>query len=407
MVVDVESRAPSVTGGKTAARGCDLCMKRSRASWYCPADDAFLCQSCDASIHSANSLAKRHERVRLQSSSSPELPMKTKTAEKTTSVWYEGFRRKARTPRNKLFQIEDVNKNSNDPLVPDLGVEEEEDGVFSFSSTDENDASLSCCVPVFDPFSDMVIDDDSFGLVPDGVHITNSSGEFGEIEKAIMDDEGLVGFLPFDMDLEEIVMDVESLLEEEQPSLGVKELNSIGVVKEETNVGFEFDSKDLKRVKDEEEAQEEEEEEVKCEHGESTEGSDREACEDEDRKTSLFLRLDYEAVISAWDNHGSPWKTEIKPEFNLDDCLLEGNTYPSHVMGGFEEWTSAVGSVTRRQGRDGGGSDVEREARVLRYREKRRTRLFAKKIRYEVRKLNAEQRPRIKGRFVKRTSLSL
>lgn len=53
----------------------------------------------------------------------------------------------------------------------------------------------------------------------------------------------------------------------------------------------------------------------------------------------------------------------------------------------------------------GVGSDhVGREARVSRYREKRRTRLFSKKIRYEVRKLNAEKRPRMKGRFVKRTS---
>lgn len=48
-------------------------------------------------------------------------------------------------------------------------------------------------------------------------------------------------------------------------------------------------------------------------------------------------------------------------------------------------------------------ADGGREARVSRYREKRRTRLFAKKIRYEVRKLNAEKRPRMKGRFVKRT----
>lgn len=56
----------------------------------------------------------------------------------------------------------------------------------------------------------------------------------------------------------------------------------------------------------------------------------------------------------------------------------------------------AVGSL--RVHADGG-----REARVSRYREKRRTRLFAKKIRYEVRKLNAEKRPRMKGRFVKRT----
>nr|UOF76506.1 CONSTANS-like protein [Olimarabidopsis pumila] len=374
-------------------------MKRLRATWYCPADDAFLCQSCDASIHSANHLAKRHERVRLQSSLSPETKS---TPEKTTSVWYEGFRRKARTPRNKLSHVEDVN-NSNDPLVPELGGEEE-DVFFSFSSTDETEESLNCCVPVFDPFSDMVIDDiDSFNLVPDGVDITTSSGDLGEIDKTIMDDEGLLGFLPFDMDLGEMVMDVNSLLEEEQPCLGFTELNSIGIVKEETNVEFEINHKDLKRVKDEEE-------EAKCGHGGSRSDCDQEAYEDEDRKTSLlFLRLDYESVISAWDNHGSPWKTGIKPEFNLDnccrECLLGGNTCPSHVMSGFEELSSAVGSVTRQQGRDGGGSDVEREARVLRYREKRRTRLFSKKIRYEVRKLNAEQRPRIKGRFVKRTSL--
>lgn len=48
----------------------------------------------------------------------------------------------------------------------------------------------------------------------------------------------------------------------------------------------------------------------------------------------------------------------------------------------------------------GGGEEWKRlgsrEASVLRYKEKRRNRLFAKKIRYEVRKLNAEKRPRIK-----------
>ncbi len=37
-----------------------------------------------------------------------------------------------------------------------------------------------------------------------------------------------------------------------------------------------------------------------------------------------------------------------------------------------------------------------RDARVLRYKEKRRTRLFSKKIRYHVRKFNAERRPRMK-----------
>lgn len=37
-----------------------------------------------------------------------------------------------------------------------------------------------------------------------------------------------------------------------------------------------------------------------------------------------------------------------------------------------------------------------REASVLRYKEKRQNRLFSKRVRYEVRKLNAEKRPRLK-----------
>ncbi|CAK7354048.1 unnamed protein product [Dovyalis caffra] len=47
-------------------------------------------------------------------------------------------------------------------------------------------------------------------------------------------------------------------------------------------------------------------------------------------------------------------------------------------------------------------SAIDREARVLRYREKRKNRKFEKTIRYASRKAYAETRPRIKGRFAKR-----
>jgi hypothetical protein len=46
---------------------------------------------------------------------------------------------------------------------------------------------------------------------------------------------------------------------------------------------------------------------------------------------------------------------------------------------------------------------VDREARVMRYKEKRQKRKFEKTIRYASRKAYAESRPRIKGRFAKRT----
>ncbi|KAI3782164.1 hypothetical protein L2E82_12198 [Cichorium intybus] len=46
---------------------------------------------------------------------------------------------------------------------------------------------------------------------------------------------------------------------------------------------------------------------------------------------------------------------------------------------------------------------MDRLARVLRYREKKKNRKFEKKIRYASRKAYAEKRPRIKGRFAKQT----
>ncbi|XP_047077492.1 zinc finger protein CONSTANS-LIKE 3-like [Lolium rigidum] len=46
----------------------------------------------------------------------------------------------------------------------------------------------------------------------------------------------------------------------------------------------------------------------------------------------------------------------------------------------------------------------DREARLMRYREKRKNRRFSKTIRYASRKAYAETRPRIKGRFAKRNA---
>ncbi|KAJ8758720.1 hypothetical protein K2173_000441 [Erythroxylum novogranatense] len=52
-------------------------------------------------------------------------------------------------------------------------------------------------------------------------------------------------------------------------------------------------------------------------------------------------------------------------------------------------------------------SGLEREARVMRYREKRKNRKFEKTIRYASRKAYAETRPRIKGRFAKRSDVEV
>ncbi|XP_076914399.1 protein CHLOROPLAST IMPORT APPARATUS 2-like [Bidens hawaiensis] len=96
--------------------------------------------------------------------------------------------------------------------------------------------------------------------------------------------------------------------------------------------------------------------------------------------TMLMLKLDYEKVLKAWSDKGSP-----VPEG------VSGSESPGsdiHARLAQIDLFSENGGV--------------REASVNRYKEKRRTRFFSKKIRYQVRKVNADLRPRSKGRFVRR-----
>ncbi len=60
----VQATAVTVAMAGRICRACDVCGMQ-RARWYCAADEAYLCQRCDASVHGANALARRHERSRL------------------------------------------------------------------------------------------------------------------------------------------------------------------------------------------------------------------------------------------------------------------------------------------------------------------------------------------------------
>ncbi|XP_049398848.1 zinc finger protein CONSTANS-LIKE 4-like [Solanum stenotomum] len=68
---------------------------------------------------------------------------------------------------------------------------------------------------------------------------------------------------------------------------------------------------------------------------------------------------------------------------------------------------SSAGTGTGTEAVPNAVSGLDREARVMRYREKRKNRKFEKTIRYASRKAYAETRPRIKGRFAKRTEIEI
>ncbi|XP_048226623.1 zinc finger protein CONSTANS-LIKE 7 [Ricinus communis] len=100
---------------------------------------------------------------------------------------------------------------------------------------------------------------------------------------------------------------------------------------------------------------------------------------DDDKRASLNLNLNYQQVLDAWFHRGSLLA-------NDNSVYMPSNGYYMGEVLVMEE------------------ERIRREASVLRYKEKRQTRLFSKKIRYQVRKLNADKRPRLKGRFIKRSS---
>ncbi|XP_055802306.1 zinc finger protein CONSTANS-LIKE 16-like [Solanum dulcamara] len=412
-----EKKLANAVGAKTA-RACDNCI-RKRARWYCAADDAFLCQSCDSSVHSANPLARRHERVLLKTSSlksSDEFPNLESSGSGLDSVpsWHRGFTRKARTPRHgnkhakriKSMEEEEM-KNPIQLIVPEILSDE--------NSGDENEEEqLLYRVPIFDPF------------VADGSNYGNEYSSSKKMKVDFNDDvnrfHGMLA--PSEMELAEFAADVESLLgkgldDEESfnymEGLGFLEKNDEKLVKVEDggDVGFvnmvstnhdinQVDYSEIDMVGETFELKfdydsqviSNSDEDKKVEFGEMIMEDNYDSGKNNNK---IMLNLDYGGVLNSWPHKRSPWTTGERPQVDFNDCwpMCIGNCGKNHPYGD-------MGLMTG----NGVVMDEGREARVLRYKEKRRTRLFSKKIRYEVRKLNAEKRPRMKGRFVKRTNFA-
>ncbi|KAB2633998.1 zinc finger protein CONSTANS-LIKE 6-like [Pyrus ussuriensis x Pyrus communis] len=433
-------------GGKTA-RACDSCIKK-RARWYCAADDGFLCQACDSAVHSANQLAHRHKRVLLKTASSLKPSNKDDRASAVSETsaapsWHRGFTRKARTPRGGKSMTHHGKSEEGVrnlfPQVPEVGGDDNN----SYDEENEEDQQLLYRVPIFDPSvaelcSNSGNSSEDAAANYEANNLSTVSDNVGSQSKAVSslpNCNGHDGFLlPSDMDLAEFAADVDSLLgrglNDDQcigmEGLGLrdcKEKESNGRVKLEEDddqdgidgvdfMGCQLGESEIDMMKEPFVLNFEDYDDSPASCGEQDDkmivGIDSNCTEDHEheeadedaidnsKKRKTILRLDYEAVITAWD--GSPWTSGDRPDFD-SECLPDymgvcgpGLHYPYGDLNGIGVHPAMV---------DGG-----REARVSRYREKRRTRLFSKKIRYEVRKLNAEKRPRMKGRFVKRSSFA-
>jgi len=104
--------------------------------------------------------------------------------------------------------------------------------------------------------------------------------------------------------------------------------------------------------------------------------------------SSLILKLDYSGVISAWEQ----------------SMGAEGAHSDSGDSGTSKEKYFPHGPLVSDISWDGLAAGGQRKASVQRYIEKRKRTgaSSTNKIRYQSRKINAEQRPRVNGRFVKK-----
>ncbi|XP_062233127.1 zinc finger protein CONSTANS-LIKE 16-like [Phragmites australis] len=422
-MIATSSSAAAVAGevGGKAARACDGCL-RQRARWYCAADDAFLCQGCDASVHSSNPLARRHERLRLRPSAPLHHPPpaggpKRERRDEVLPAW---FRRKARTPRGghakSVGQV-----LSGRLVVPEAACGDSPEWQDGEGEVEVEDEQLLYRVPIFDPALA------EFCSPPppleDVAAAASCCNEDGPVEDTTNTDavpsqqpavqffpDGVANFEPTDAELREFAADMEALLGRgldngnEEDSFYVETLGLLdpvnddgGRVKVETDGGSACEARGALACGLELEPEASDEMlDIDFDYGSPQETPDEKAAssgtaaDTQFLQRSLSLTLNYDAVIQSWGR--SPWTGEERPHVTLDDC------WPHDYTG---MWV--VGGVVVHGGEEL-GADGGREARVSRYREKRRTRLFSKKIRYEVRKLNAEKRPRVKGRFVKRAT---
>ncbi|KAM3253308.1 protein CHLOROPLAST IMPORT APPARATUS 2 [Capsicum annuum] len=128
------------------------------------------------------------------------------------------------------------------------------------------------------------------------------------------------------------------------------------------------------------------------------------------RQQQLSLKLDYDEILNAWSDKGPLYlhseSPQIVPDI-LDDFLTCETPFSSNGgLMGSSAVLYRVPEVVASEQSGGKATEIEeedlnmkagrREASVMRYKEKRQNRLFSKTIRYQVRKLNAEKRPRVK-----------
>uniref|UniRef100_A0A2P2MHL1 Zinc finger protein CONSTANS-LIKE 5 n=1 Tax=Rhizophora mucronata TaxID=61149 RepID=A0A2P2MHL1_RHIMU len=363
MRTEVES-LKNLTGGRwtsVAAKRCDSCKMAAAAPLpFCRMDLASLCLNCDSKIHGVNKLVSRHERVWM-----------CQVCEQAPAVVT------CRADAAALCVTCDADIHSANPLA------RRHDRIPVEPFLDSAD-----WIPKTSPFS--------FLQAPSSESDGLSSG-YGQTEGMV--EAGVVSWLlPNRHDHLNSKLGLENppdtksgdlFFTDMDPFLDFDHQNSIddGMFRHQQTKNASADS--LVPVQ------------PKAEDTIDLVINNRSNCFDTDFRQSKLSSFPYPAQSLSHSVSSSSLDVGVVGDGNtMSDISCPFGLKISNVSDPSAAISASTGAKQAAQ-----SSEIDREARVLRYRERRKNRKFEKTIRYASRKAYAETRPRIKGRFAKRADI--
>ncbi|XP_008230340.1 PREDICTED: zinc finger protein CONSTANS-LIKE 2 [Prunus mume] len=349
------------------ARVCDTC-RSAACTVYCRADSAYLCSGCDATIHAANRVASRHERVWV-CEACEQAPAaflcKADAASLCTACDADIHSANPLARRHQRVPILPISGCLYGPQATDPGgievgsaAAETEDGFLSQEgdeTIDEEDEDEAASWLLLNPMKN------------NNNNCNNNNNQSN-------------GFF-----------------------FGVEVDEYLDLVEYNSSCGDQNQFTDHHQHNQQQE-QQQQHYGVPVPH--KNYGGDSVVPVQMQKQSFHQLGLEYESSKAAYSYNGSLSNTVsvssmdvgVVPDSTMSDISISHPRTPKGTIDLFSGPPIQMPSQL---------SPLDREARVLRYREKKKTRKFEKTIRYASRKAYAETRPRIKGRFAKRTEMEV
>ncbi|EEF29491.1 zinc finger protein CONSTANS-LIKE 2 [Ricinus communis] len=346
-------------GGNNWARVCDTC-RAAACTVYCKADSAYLCATCDARIHAANRVASRHGRVWVCEAcerAPAAFLCKADAASLCATCDADIHSANPLARRHQRVPIHPISGCLHGPQAGPVGGGGETTTEDMFMTEDGEDG-----------VGEEEEDEAASWLLLNPVKNGNSQNN------------GTNGFL-FGGEVEEYL----DLFEYNSNSCGENQYadnhqHYSGTVHQKSHEGDSVVP-------------------VRCGDGAGKDHVHQ-------QYHNFQLGLEFESSKAAYSYNGSishsvsisPMDVGVVPDSTMSEASI---SHPRPPKGTIDLFSGPPIQMPSQL------SPRDREARVLRYREKKKTRKFEKTIRYASRKAYAETRPRIKGRFAKRTDVEV